>query len=58
MTIDDKIIDEKIQYDIDGEATKISGLSSSKFDKYKHLTGEDKDIEKLVDRENLVYGTN
>ena len=25
MTIDDKIIDEKIQYDIDGEATKISG---------------------------------
>ena len=41
MIIDDKIIDEKIQYDIDREATRISELSSRKFDKYKHLTGED-----------------
>ena len=57
MTIDDKIIDEKIQYDIDGEATKISGLSSSKFDKYKHLTGEDilpSDQRRIIEQAKLT----
>ena len=34
MTIDDKIRDEKLQYDINREATKISALSSGKIDKY------------------------
>ena len=33
-TIDDKIRDEKLQYDINREAGKISALSSGKFDKY------------------------
>ena len=33
MTIDDKIKDEKIQYNINREAAKISVLSSSKIDK-------------------------
>ena len=34
MTIDDKIRDEKVQYDINREATKISALWSGKIDKY------------------------
>ena len=41
MTIDDKITDEKLQYDINREAAKISALSSGKTDKYEHLTGEE-----------------
>ena len=41
MTIDDHIRDEKLQYDINREATKISALSSGKIDKYECLTGED-----------------
>ena len=41
MTIDDKIKDEKLQYDINREAAKISGLSSGKIDKYKYLSGEE-----------------
>ena len=32
MTIDDKIRDEKLQYDINREAAKISALSSGKTD--------------------------
>ena len=31
MTIDDKIGDEKLQYDINREAAKISALSSGKL---------------------------
>ena len=34
MTIEGKIKDEKLQYDINREATKISALSSGKTDKY------------------------
>ena len=41
MTIEDQIRDEKIQYDINGEAAKISALSSGKLDKYEYLTGEE-----------------
>ena len=41
MTIDDKIRDEKLQYDINREAAKISALSSGKIDKYEYLTGEE-----------------
>ena len=40
MTIEDKIKDEKLQYNINREAAKISALSSGKLDKYEHLTGE------------------
>ena len=36
-----KIRDEKLQYDINREATKISALSSGKIDKYEYLTGEE-----------------
>ena len=45
MTFDDKIKDEKVKYDIDREAAKISAISSGKIDninilqakKYYHL---------------------
>ena len=41
MTIDDKIKDKKLQYDINREAAKISALSSRKIDKYEYLRGEE-----------------
>ena len=41
MTIEDQIKDEKLQYDIDREAAKISALSTGKIDKYEYLTGEE-----------------
>ena len=41
MTINDQIRDEKIQYDINREAAKISALSSGEIRKYEYLTGED-----------------
>ena len=39
MTIDDEIRDEKLQYYINKEGTKISALSSINTDKYEYLTG-------------------
>ena len=41
MAIDDKIRDEKLQHDINREATKIPALSSGKIDYYEYLTGEE-----------------
>ena len=41
MTINDQIRDEKLQYDINKEAAKISVLSSENLHKYEYLTGED-----------------
>ena len=41
MTIEDQIKDEKLQYDINREAAKISALSSGKIHKYEYLTGEE-----------------
>ena len=41
MAVDSKIGDEKLQYDIDREAAKISALSSGKINKCKYLTGEE-----------------
>ena len=41
MTPEDKIRDEKLQYDINIEAAKISVLSSGKINKYEYLTGEE-----------------
>ena len=41
MAIEDKIKDEKLQYDINREAAKISASSSGKIDKYEYLTGEE-----------------
>ena len=41
MTINDQVKDEKLQYNINREAAKISALSSGKIHKYEYLTGED-----------------
>ena len=40
MNINDQIKDEKLQYNINREAAKISALSSGKLHKYEYLTGE------------------
>ena len=41
MTIDDRIGDEELQYDINREAAKISALFSGKIDRYEYPTGEE-----------------
>ena len=55
MAIDDKIRDEKLQYDIKREAAKVSALTSGKIYKYEYLTGEeilplDQGRTELIDR--------
>ena len=41
MTVDDKIKHEKLQYDLNREAEKISALLSGKNNKYNYITGEE-----------------
>ena len=58
QTIDDKIIDEKLQYDINREAAKISALSSGKIDKYEYLTGEEilpSDQRRVIEQAKFTY---
>ena len=58
MTIDDKIIDEKLQYDISREAAKISALSSSKIGKYDYITGEEilsSDENRMIKQAKFTY---
>ena len=40
IRIDDQIKDQKLQYDIDRKAVKISALSSGKIEKYQYYTSE------------------
>ena len=40
-TLDKKNMQDKVQYDLDRKAAKISALSSKDLPKYEHLTGED-----------------
>ena len=39
--LDNKIKANKVQYDLDREAAKISALSSGELEKYEYLSGED-----------------
>ena len=58
MTIDDKIRDEKLQYDINREQAKMSALSSGKIDKYEFLTGEEilsSDQSRTIEQANFTY---
>ena len=58
MTVDDKIRDEKLQYDINREAAKVSALSSGKIDKYEYLTGEKmlpSDQRRVMERPKFTY---
>ena len=41
MTVDQKIKDEKVYYDINWKVAKISALSSGKIGKYEYITGEE-----------------
>ena len=54
MTIEDLIRDEKVQYDINREAAKISALSSSKIDKYEYLTGEEI-LQQIIEQAKFTY---
>ena len=58
MTIEDKIKDEKLQYDINREAAKISALSSGKIDKYEYLTGEEilpSNQQQIIEQAHFTY---
>ena len=58
MTINDQIKDEKLQYDINREAAKISASSSGKLHKYEHLTGEDilpSNQQQIIEQTNFTY---
>ena len=58
MTIDDQIKSEKLQYDINREAAKISALSSGKFDKYEYLTGEEilpSNKQQIIEQAKFTY---
>ena len=58
MTIDDKVRDEKLQYDINREAAKISALSSGKIDEYEYLTGEEtllSDQKRVIEQATFTY---
>ena len=41
MTINDRIKDEKLQYDINSKTAEILALLSGKTDKYDYLNGEE-----------------
>ena len=58
MTIENQIKDEKLQYDINREAAKISALSSSKIDKYEYLTGEEilpSNQQQIIEQAKFTY---
>ena len=58
MTIEDQIRDEKLQYDINREAAKISALSSGKIDKYEYLTGEEmlpSNQQQMIEQAKFTY---
>ena len=58
MIIDDQIRDEKLQYDINREAAKISALSSDKIDKYEYLTGEEilpSNKQQIIEQAKFTY---
>ena len=58
MTIEDQTKDEKLQYDINREAAKISALSSGKFDKFEYLTGEEilpSNQQQIIDQAKFTF---
>ena len=58
MTINDKIKDEKLQYDINREAQKIWLLFSEKIGKYEYLTGEEilpYNQRQIIEQANFAY---
>ena len=60
MTIDDRIRDEKLQYDINREAAEISAFLSDKIDKYEYLTGEEilpSNQKQIIEQAKFTYSS-
>ena len=58
MTIKDQIKDEKLQYNINREAVKISALPSGKLHKYEYLTSEDilpSNQQQIIEQTKFTY---
>ena len=58
MTVNDQIIDEKLQYDINGKAAKISALSSGKIDKHGYLTSNEilpSNQQQIIEQAKFTY---
>ena len=58
MTIDDQIKHEKLQYDVNREAAKISALSSGEFNKYEYLSGEEilpSNKQQIIEQTKFTY---
>ena len=57
MTIDDQIKYEKLQYNVNREAAKISALSSGKFNKYEYITGEEipSNKQQIIEQAKFTY---
>ena len=58
MTLEDQIRDEKLQYDINREAGKISALSSGKIGKYEYLTGDEvlpSNQQQIIEQAKFTY---
>ena len=58
MAINDQIKDQKLHYDINREAAKISALSSCKLHKYEYLTGEDivpSNQQQIIEQTKFTY---
>ena len=60
MAIDQKVRDEKLQYDINREAAKKSALLSEKTNNNEYLTGEEllpSDQRRLIEQANFTYSS-
>ena len=58
MTINDQIRDEKLQYDINRKAAKITALSSGKIHKYEYLSGKDilpSNQQQIIEQAKFTY---
>ena len=58
MTSDDQTRDEKLQYDINREAAKISALSLGKIDKFECLTGKEvllSNQKQIIEQANFTF---
>ena len=58
MKIDYNIRDQKLHYDINREAAKISALLSGKIDKYDYLTSEEilpPDQRRVIEQAKFIY---
>ena len=58
MTINNQIRDEKLRYDINREAAKISAWSSGKTHKCEYITGEDifpSNQQQIIEQSRFTY---